>query len=104
MKKLTMRISDEVYEGLHRKIGRQRISQFLEGLARPHVLAEDLGAEYRDMAADEARERGVTSMDKPVAGRLGFMAGQMVVPDDFDRMGGAEVGTRLNSSHLVISY
>ena len=36
-KKLTISISDEVYEGLHLKIGRRRISQFLEKLARPHV-------------------------------------------------------------------
>ncbi len=36
----------------------------------------------------------VTSLDTPVAGqvrRLGFMAGQIVVPDDFDRMGNAEI-------------
>lgn len=25
------------------------------------------------------------------AGRLGFMAGQIVVPDDFDRMGSSEI-------------
>jgi predicted CopG family antitoxin len=80
MKKLTIRVSDEVYEGLHRNVGRRRISQFLEGLARPHVLAKDLEAEYRDMAADEHRIQ-----------RLGFMAGQIVVPDDFDRMGGTEI-------------
>lgn len=32
----------------------------------------------------------VTRLDAPAAGqtkRLGFMAGQIVVPDDFDRMG-----------------
>jgi prevent-host-death family protein len=36
----------------------------------------------------------VTPLDTPVAGqvrRLGFMAGQVVVPDDFDRMGNAEI-------------
>jgi prevent-host-death family protein len=36
----------------------------------------------------------VTSLDTPVAGqvrRLGFMAGRIVVPDDFDRMGSAEI-------------
>jgi prevent-host-death family protein len=36
----------------------------------------------------------VTSLDTPVAGqvrRLGFMAGRIVVPDDFDRMGNAEI-------------
>jgi predicted CopG family antitoxin len=94
MKRLTISISDDVYEGLHRKIGRRRISQFLEGLARPHVLPEDLETAYRDMAADEARELEVTSLDTPVAGqirRLDFMAGQIVVPDDFDRMGNTEI-------------
>ena len=36
----------------------------------------------------------VTPLDTPVAGqvrRLGFMAGQLVVPDDFDQMGSAEM-------------
>jgi prevent-host-death family protein len=36
----------------------------------------------------------VVPLDAPVAGqtrRLGFMAGQISVPDDFDRMGGAEI-------------
>ena len=55
-KKLTISVSDEVYEGLHRKIGRRRISQFLERLARPHLMTEDIEAAYRQMAADEQRE------------------------------------------------
>ena len=55
-KKLTITIDDEVYEGLYRRIGRRRISRFLESLARPHVIDKDLEAEYRAMAADEVRE------------------------------------------------
>ena len=89
-KKLTIRVSDEVYERLHGNVGRRRLSQFLEKLARPHVLPEDIEAAYRDMAADEDREQEVTSLAAPVAGqvrRLGFMAGRIVAPDDFDRMG-----------------
>ena len=36
----------------------------------------------------------VTAVDTPSGGqvkRLGFMAGQIAVPDDFDRMGSAEI-------------
>jgi prevent-host-death family protein len=36
----------------------------------------------------------VTALDAPAAGqirRLGFMAGRIVVPDDFDRMGSSEI-------------
>jgi prevent-host-death family protein len=36
----------------------------------------------------------VTALDAPLAGqvrRLGFMAGQIVVPDDFDQMGSSEI-------------
>jgi len=36
----------------------------------------------------------VTALDAPSSGqirRLGFMAGQITVPDDFDRMGSAEI-------------
>jgi len=56
-RKLTITVSEEVYEGLHRRIGRRRISQFIERLARPHVVPEDIEAAYREMAADQAREQ-----------------------------------------------
>jgi hypothetical protein len=55
-KKLTITLDELVYEGLHSVIGRRRISRFIESLARPHVVAEDLEAGYRRMASDEARE------------------------------------------------
>jgi hypothetical protein len=55
-KKLTITVDAEVYDGLHRVIGRRRISRFLNDLARPHVIGQDLAAGYAAMAADEARE------------------------------------------------
>jgi predicted CopG family antitoxin len=67
-KKLTISISDEVYEGLHLKIGPRRISKFLEKLARPHVLPEDMEAAYRDMAADEDREREALAWSEGLIG------------------------------------
>lgn len=56
-KKLTITVDEGVYEGLHQVIGRRRISQFIEDLVRPHVLCPELSEAYREMAADEARER-----------------------------------------------
>jgi len=56
-RKLTITVSEAVYEGLHRTIGRRRISQFIERLARPHVVAESIEAAYRDMATSQAREQ-----------------------------------------------
>jgi predicted CopG family antitoxin len=57
-RKLTITMSDEVYRGLHERIGRGEISRFIEGLVRPHVLEDEaLEAAYREMAADEERER-----------------------------------------------
>jgi predicted CopG family antitoxin len=55
-RKLTITVSEAVYEGLHKRIGPRRISQFIEKLARPHVVLHDIEAAYRDMAADQARE------------------------------------------------
>lgn len=60
-RKLTITLEDEVYEGLHRVVGRGRISQFIESLVRPHVTRLDLEESYRSLAAeeeadDEARE------------------------------------------------
>ena len=57
-RKLTITVADEVYRGLHRKVGRGQISRFIEGLVRPHVVEDrELEAAYREMAADRERER-----------------------------------------------
>lgn len=55
-KKLTVTIDERVYAGLHRVVGRRRISRFVESLVRPHVIGKDLEAAYRQMAQEEARE------------------------------------------------
>ena len=56
-RKLTITVSEAVYDGLHRTIGRRRISQFIEKLARPHVVPDEIEAAYREMAAEQAREQ-----------------------------------------------
>jgi predicted CopG family antitoxin len=69
-RKLTITVSEAVYEGLHRTVGRRRISQFIEKLARPHVLSQDIEAAYRDMAADNLREREALEWSEAVIGDL----------------------------------
>ena len=56
MKKLTISIDADVYDGLRSRIGPRRISRFLNDLARPHVTAQGLESAYADMAGEEARE------------------------------------------------
>ena len=56
-KKLTIMIDDEVYDGLYNRIGPRKIGRFLESLARPHVVDASLESAYREMAADEVREK-----------------------------------------------
>jgi len=60
MKKLTITVDEQVYEGLHSVIGRRNISQFINRLARPHVVRQDLDAAYAEMARDEEREAEAT--------------------------------------------
>ncbi len=55
-KELTITIDEQVYEGLHRVVGQQRISQFIEDLVRPHVLDTELEEAYRQMAEEDTRE------------------------------------------------
>ena len=55
-RKLTITIDAQVYEGLHKVVGRGNISQFIETLVRPQVLDTDVEDGYREMARDEARE------------------------------------------------
>lgn len=75
-KKLTITVDEQVYEGLYRVVGSGRISQFIETLVRPHVLPEELGRAYADMAANQVRERealewseGFFSDEEDAAGR-----------------------------------
>lgn len=56
MKKLTISISEEVYDGLYAKIGAGRISRFLDNLARPHVVDQDIDDGYKAMSRDDGRE------------------------------------------------
>ncbi len=56
-RKLNITIDDEVYRGLHAKVGRGHINQFVEDLVRPHVVETDrLEALYREAAQDAERE------------------------------------------------
>jgi predicted CopG family antitoxin len=55
-KKLTISIDAKVYDGLHKVVGRRKISRFIESLVRPHVLSQELLDSYREMAAEETRE------------------------------------------------
>ena len=55
-KRMTITMDEVVYEGLVRVVGRRKISAFLEGLARPHVVSDDLASGYQAMAADADRE------------------------------------------------
>jgi predicted CopG family antitoxin len=53
---MTITLDEEVYDGLYRRIGKRRMSQFIEDLVRPHVVDTALDAGYRAMAADQERE------------------------------------------------
>jgi siroheme synthase (precorrin-2 oxidase/ferrochelatase) len=54
-KKLTITV-DEVYAGLHKRIGPRKISKFVEELVRPYVVRPDLESAYAQMAQDKKRE------------------------------------------------
>lgn len=60
LKKLSITVDAEVYDGLHTTIDRRKISRFLSGLARPHVVGRDLTAGYAAMAANPRRRNGRT--------------------------------------------
>jgi len=56
VRKLTITVDEDVYEGLRAKVGPRRISRFLNDLAKPLVTEDALLAGYRAMAADGLRE------------------------------------------------
>ena len=56
-RRMTITLDEAVYNGLIQVVGRRKISQFLEDLARPQVLKEDLAIAYQRMAEDQEREQ-----------------------------------------------
>jgi len=54
---MTITMDEAVYEGLVRVVGRRKISGFLESLARPHVMTDELAEGYKAMGQEEKREQ-----------------------------------------------
>jgi hypothetical protein len=67
-KRMTITMDEVVYEGLVRVVGRRKISAFLENLARPHVVSDDLSAGYRAMGHDTAREQEALAWSEALIG------------------------------------
>jgi len=59
-KKLTITVDEEVYEGLHERIGRRKISKFVQELVWPYVVRPNLESAYAEMAKDRKREKAAT--------------------------------------------
>ncbi|MBU2523946.1 hypothetical protein KKG71_02010 [Patescibacteria group bacterium] len=55
-KKLTITIDEDVYNGLHKNLGRGKISTFISTIVRPYVIENDLKKEYQEMARDKKQE------------------------------------------------
>jgi predicted CopG family antitoxin len=69
-RKMTITLDEAVYEGLYRTVGRRKMSQFIEDLLRPHVVATSLDDGYRAMAADQAREAEAAEWCHALAGDM----------------------------------
>ena len=67
-KRMTITMDEVVYEGLVRVVGRRKISAFLENLARPLVVGDDLAAGYCAMAQDTAREQEALEWSEALIG------------------------------------
>ena len=51
-------------------MGRGRISQFIEGLVRPHVLRNDLDRAYLEIARDESRKAEASEWTEATVGNV----------------------------------
>lgn len=69
-KRMTITLDEAVYEGLYRRVGKRRMSQFIEDLLRPHVLDTSLDDGYRAMATDTEREAEAMQWCNALAGDM----------------------------------
>ena len=67
-KRMNITMDEAVYEGLVRVVGRRKISGFLESLARPHVVTDDLAEGYKAMGQDELREQEALAWSEALIG------------------------------------
>lgn len=70
-KKLTLTVDEAVYDGIYRRVGRGKISQFIEDLVRPLVSDSALDDGYRAMAADKERETVALEWSNALAADVG---------------------------------
>ena len=56
-KTVTITLDETVYDGLMNVIGRDKVSGFIENIARPYVIKDSLTEGYWAMAVDAAREK-----------------------------------------------
>ena len=73
-KRMTITLDEAVYDGLYRRIGKRKMSQFIEDLLRPHVLDTALETGYEAMAADQEREAEAQEWCKGLAGDMAHEA------------------------------
>lgn len=73
-KRLTITLSEEVYDALYATVGPRHISRFIEDLVRQHVTQHDLAGAYRQMAEDEAREAAALEWAEATVGDGGDAA------------------------------
>ena len=67
-KRMTITMDEAVYEGLVRVVGRRKISGFLESLARPHVVTDELAEGYKAMGQDVQREQEALAWSEALIG------------------------------------
>ncbi len=70
MKKLTITVSEEVYEGLYKKVGAGKISRFINNLARSYVVDDDIIKGYEAMSKDTERENSANKWSENLVGDL----------------------------------
>jgi len=70
-RKLTITVDEDVYDGLQNRIGRRKISRFLNDLARPLVSESYLDEGYAAKARDELGEREAEEWVEGLIGEAG---------------------------------
>lgn len=71
---MTITLDEAVYEGLHRTIGKRKMSQFIEDLVKPHVMDTSMDNGYQAMAADQGREDEAMEWCNALAGDMAHEA------------------------------
>ena len=72
MREMTLLFDEDIYSGLMKTVGIEKVNSFISDLVRPYVVLSSLESGYKAMAADEEHEKEAREWCEALIGNTGL--------------------------------